>query len=321
MDAGNINTVRNILLLNQFSEMLPSPGEALRVVPLKGISLLLDLYKDDYARDVGDIDLLVPARDLQAVIARLEELGYAFKNRVDDRLRSKRKFDMIHPDARRADVDVHVDLVNKKFYRLSTGDFTAFALSRLIKPGRDHLDAWRLSPVDEWLYLAQHYCFHLFSNDKWLTDLYLLQRRFTREEVAELVAVAARFHFRRVVTAVARCLANNYPRDEIKIPALVAGRHRLFDALTRPPGRKFARSLPNRVIAFYWEFIFIDDPRRRFNAYLQLLVPAPVIFRDIYNRTSKISYALPLHAAGVLLTSLLFLPIFYFKCRGRPPRV
>jgi hypothetical protein len=227
---------------------------------------------------------------------------------------------MVHPDARRVDVDVHVDLVNKKFFRLSTGDFTSFALSRLIEAGDRR--AWRLSPVDEWLYLAQHYCFHLFSNDKWLADLYLLQRRFTGEEVTELVTIAGRFHFRRVVTAAARCLENNYPRDEIRIPALVAGRHRFFDALTRAPGRKFARTLPNRVIAFYWEFIFIDEPRQRLNAYLRLLVPAPVIFKDIYSCASRISYALyPLHALGVLLTSILFLPLFYFKCCGRDPRM
>jgi hypothetical protein len=118
----------------------------------------------------------------------------------------------------------------------------------------------------------------------------------------------------RIVTAVSRCLKNKYPQNEIKIPEPVAKNYVIFDLISRKSGKKYAYTLSNRIIAFYWEFIFIDSPRLRLNAYLKLLFPKPVVFMDIYNRQSKIFYCLyPFHSAGVLLSSVLFLPVLYGK--------
>jgi hypothetical protein len=313
IETENIDFAKNIWLVNHFCKILSLCGENCLIVPLKGISLLFSIYKDDYSRNVGDIDILVPENDIGILIAKLKELGYIFRNHINSRLQSKRKFDMVHPGKKYCDMDIHIDLINKKFYRLSTGDFTSFALRRLIKTGYNHQDIWQLSPVDEWLYLAQHYCFHLFSNDKWLTDLYLMQVSFSREDIAELVIVATKFHFKRIVTAASRCLKNKYPQDEIKIPEMITEKYCVFDSLFHKSGKKFAYTFSNRIIAFYWEFIFIDNLRSRLNAYLKLLFPKSVVFMDIYNFKSKVFYCLyPLHSTGVLLSSILFLPVFLF---------
>jgi hypothetical protein len=320
IESENIDFARNILLVNHFCKILSLCGENCSIVPLKGISLLFSIYKDDYLRNIGDVDILVPENNVEILIAKLKELGYVFKNHINNRLLSKRKFDMIHPEKKYCDIDIHIDLINKKFYRLSTGNFTPFAMSRLTKTTYNHQNISLLSPVDEWLYLSQHYCFHLFSNDKWLRDLYLLQCRFSNEEIAELVTVATKFHFKRIVTAVSRCLKNKYRHDKIKIPEIVSGKHCVFDLASRNSGKKFAYTFSNRIIAFYWEFIFIDSFRSRLNACLKLLFPEPIVLMDIYNRKSKIFYCLyPLHSIGVLLSSILFFPVLYIKCRTPAP--
>jgi hypothetical protein len=315
--VDNIDFVKNTLLIHHFCKILSLCGENCLILPLKGISLLFTIYKDDYSRDVGDIDIFVPENNVANLIVQLQQLGYTFRKRnIDNRLQVKRKFDMIYPGKKYCDLDIHIDLINKKFYRTSTGDFTSFALTRLIKTTYHEQPVFLLSPVDEWLYLAQHYCFHLFSNDKWLRDLYLLQSRFTCEEITELVNVAQQFHFERVVTATSRCLKNKYPPNEIKIPGIITKKYFIFDLLARKSNKKFAYTFPNRIIAFYWEFIFIDNFRSRLNAYLQLLFPALVVWLDIYNCKSKLFCCLyPLHSIGVLLSSVLFLPLLYLKIK------
>jgi hypothetical protein len=315
---NSIDFVRNTLLVNQFCKIQFLCSEECPVVPLKGISLLLSIYKDDYSRHVSDIDMLVSVNNVETLVAKLQAEGYVFRNRINNRLSSKRKFDMIHPDKKQGDLDIHTDLINKKFYRRSTGDFTSFALARLGRTTYNHHPVPLLSLVDEWLYLAQHYCFHLFSNDKWLKDLYLLQNRFSPEEITELVAVAGKFHFNRVVTAVCRHLKKKYPQNEIKIPEIITKKYYVFDLLSRKPDKKFAYTFPNRIIAFYWEFVFIDDARARLNAYAQLLFPKLKILLDIYNCKSKAGCCLyPLHLVGVWLSSVLFLPLLCLRYSRR----
>jgi hypothetical protein len=313
IETDRIDFVKNTLLINHFCKILSLNSEDCLIVPLKGISLLLGIYKDDYSRNVGDIDIFVPENDRETLITNLKKTGYVFRNQnINNRLPSKRKFDMIHAGKKYCDLDIHTDLINKKFYRTSTGDFTSFALKRLTKTGYKHQPILLLSPVDEWLYLAQHYCFHLFSNDKWLIDLYLLQCRFSSEEISELVAVAKKFHFERVVTAVSRCLKSKYPQKEVKIPEIITKRHYVFDLLSC--NHKYAYTFTNRIIAIYWEFVFIDHFFSRLKAYIQLLFPPLMVLSDIYNCRSKIIYlAYPVHLLLVILSSALFFPLLYYK--------
>lgn len=313
--SSEIDYVRNTLLINQFYKILSLCGDTYPVIPLKGISLLFSIYKEDYLRNVGDIDIFVSENNLEMLVEALKKSGYTCRNkRINYRLCSKRKFDMIHTDKRFCDLDIHIDLINKKFFRTTTGDFTTFALNRLHTIEHNSKTILLLSPVDEWLYLAQHYCFHLFSNDKWLKDLYLLQLGFSNEEITDLVSIAKRFHFERVVTAVSKLLSHKYPQDSIKVPELITKKYFVFDLLFHNPDRKYAHTFSNRIIAVFWEFIFIDNIRLRLKAYLHLLFPQLYVLSDIYSCSSKmICFAYPFHLLLVLFSSVLFLPIFMFK--------
>jgi hypothetical protein len=113
---------------------------------------------------------------------------------------------------------------------------------------------------------------------------------------------------------VSRYLKNKYSPEEIKIPEMITKKYFVFDLLSRQPGKKFAYTFSNRIISIYWEFIFIDHFSSRLKAYVQLLFPAPTVLMDIYNCKSKIGYCLyPLHLTGVVLSSILFLPVLCGK--------
>jgi hypothetical protein len=311
--TATIDFVRNTLLIDHFCKII-SICDNCRIIPLKGISLLFTIYKEGYSRNVGDIDILIAENKTEEFIDNLSGMGYILRSPKTIRLKSKRKFDMIHHNAQYCDLDIHVDLVSKKFFRLSVGDFTSFALSRLRKTSNNNTTVHLLSPIDEWIYLAQHYCFHLFSNDKWLKDLYLIQSHFSNEDIAELISIAKRFRFERVITAVYRCLKQKYNETEIKIPEIVVQKRLIFDLLFCKPNQKFAYTFPNRIIAIYWEFLFIDDNQSRVNAYWRLLFPKPAVLSDIYNFKSQLfCFLYPVHLILVCLSSIVFFPLLLWR--------
>jgi len=317
IESAQMDYVRNTLLINHFHKILSLCEENVPIIPLKGLSLLFSIYKEDYARNVGDMDIFVSENNLETLVSALKKLGYVFKKQnINYILRAKGKFDMIHPDKKQYDLDIHIDLITKKFYRNSTGNFTSFALSRLRTIEHNGKTIFLLSPVDEWLYLAQHYCHHLFANDKWLKDLYLLQNGFSDKEIMELVTLAKRFRFERVVTAVHRHLRYKYPQNAIQIPELVIKKHFVFDRLFRNPNRKYSYTFSNRLIAVYWKFIFIDNFQFRLKAYMRLLFPELNVLSDIYNCPSRmIGLIYPFHFVLVLFSSCLFLPVLLIKNR------
>jgi len=319
-DIEKIEFVRNTLLLNHFCKIRTLCGEDCPVIPLKGISLLFSIYKD-YSRNVGDIDLFVFEKDVERFIHLMNIIGYIPRipgmNKV--RIQSKGKLDMIHRDGKYCDLDIHVNLINKKWFKLSIGDFTSFVLSRLKTVEYKNCNINVLSNTDEWLYLAQHYCFHLYSNDKWLKDLYLIQKNFSNKEVNELITIAQNFHFERIVTAVSRRLKNNFPKDEIIIPEMLTKRHLIFDSICSK-NLKFAYTFSNRIIAVYWEFLFIHNCKSRMYAYFHLLFPQWQILLDMY-RCKLVSGLLlyPVHGILVLLSSILFVPILFFNYLRQTP--
>ena len=309
-EIEKIEFVRNTVLINQFCKIVSLCEDDCQLIPLKGISLLFRIY-NDYSRNVGDIDLFVLEKDVEKFMNHLSTIGYVPRtpgmNKV--RLQSKGKFDMVHSDKKQCDLDIHINLINKKWFKLSTGDFTSFALSRVKTIEYKDLNINVLSETDEWLYLAQHYCFHLFSNAKWLKDLYLIQKNFSEADIVELIATAHHFHFERIVTAVSKRLKSNYPPNEITIPEMQTKKHRVFDFISSQ-NLKFASRFSNRIVAIYWEFIFIHRWLSRVNAYWRLLFPKLHILKDIYNCKTITGLLLyPLHVVLVLFSSLLFIPL------------
>ena len=318
-DPSGIEFVRNTILVNDFCKIASLCGPDCRIIPLKGVSLLFTLYKDDYSRNVGDIDIYVPENKVEEFTGKLSEIGYSLRNAGLNvfRLKSKRKFDMINHNPQKCDLDIHIDLITKKFFRFSTGDFTSFSFNRLIKIQHGNTTINLLNPVDEWLYLSQHYCFHLFAGQKWLQDIWLLQLRFSDEDIADLIFVAKKFNLKRIVTSVVNCLKNNYDNTGIKVPVMITKKHFVFDLLFRKPNLKFAFKGSDRIIAVYWEFLFIDKPGSRINAYTRLLFPDFSMFCNIYSLQSRLLFLLsyPFHVISVLTGSVLFLPLLFNKSR------
>lgn len=316
-NTTEIEFVKNSMLISHFCKILKLYGDNHLIVPLKGISLLFTIYKDDYARNVGDLDVFISKEQTDYFIRKMQEIGYTLRSEKMNyhRLEAKGKFDMVNNSTYYPDLDVHVDLITKKFFRKTVQGFTVFALCRLYKVMFHNIEISLLSPVDEWLYLAQHYCFHLFSGEKWLKDLYLLQSGFSKEQLEELRIVAGKFHFERVVTAVGYCLRYKYPAKEIKIPIIITEKNFLFNRLFRKPDIRFSRVFSDRIIAAYWEFLFIDHSISRLKAYICLLFPGYAMFNSIYTISSPVLYCLlyPLHVIIVLLSSSLF--VIFASCK------
>ena len=77
------------------------------------------------------------------------------------------------------DVDVHTAFVSKKFFRHHCGSFNRHALRRCSPSGEAEA---RMDRLDEWVFLAQHACFHRFEQEKWLMDLLRILEGFSEED-------------------------------------------------------------------------------------------------------------------------------------------
>ncbi|MDR1764278.1 MAG: nucleotidyltransferase family protein [Dysgonamonadaceae bacterium] len=331
IEASDLAFARNSLLINNFMTIAEKCGNDCLLIPLKGVSLLIALYDEDCVRPVSDIDLLTDERSLPQLLKILNELGYKLKSpSAFNRLKTKGKFDMLTDSPAFFALDVHISLINKKFFRLTTGDFTAFALSRIRQIPYKEQKISFLSPVDEWLYMAQHYCFHLFADDKWLRDLFMLQNSFSDAYIAEIQVVARQFNLCRILTAAIRMMKHKYGTDAVKIPELVEGKHFIFDSLFRNPNKKYSATFFNRIIAAWWEFIFIDRSKARIKAFLRQLFPGISLISDIYAANNFFSILLlPIHPVITLLSLAVFfswicgqyfLSVRRCVCRFRPLR-
>ncbi len=78
MDREYRGTVaRNLLLAEELTAILLRLGEADHTcIPIRGLALAEELFGDPFLRPMGDIDLLVPRRDLSRFGEAMAELGY-----------------------------------------------------------------------------------------------------------------------------------------------------------------------------------------------------------------------------------------------------
>ena len=305
-EPNAIEFARNTVLVDQFCKIATLCGNTCPVVPLKGMSLLLSVYRDNYARSMADIDLLVAEENVPELVQKLGGIGYRFRKSHDNlalRLKLKQKFDMVHADKHFCDLDVHTALVNRKFSEYQAENFTAFALTRLQTKLFNGLHIACLNPLDEWLYLAQHYCFHFFTHNKWLHDLYLIQRTFTPPEVVQLLTNAKQFHFQRVLTAATLKLSQQYGHQTINIPQLTTRWRSLRFVLSYRQRNRFV----HKIVIIYRRFLFIDNTRNRNKALIKLLLPSLNYLSDTY-RCNKLLAAilLPIHCLLYIFSLIAF---------------
>lgn len=293
---------RSMLVLGQYEELKRLARGVCRLVPLKGVSLLLTVY-DDGRREAGDIDVLVdPPEQAASFAARLEKAGY------------RRQFDYLHDDAALAgkqkmaflartpletDVDVHTAFVSKKFFRHHCGNFNRDALRRCIPSGDAEA---RMDRVDEWLFLAQHACFHRFEQEKWLMDLLRILEGFSEEERQTLLERCDFYGFHRV--ALVAC-------DELKKYSPGSGMARMKrrpdDESTLRQARRMLHGphvrLMRRIIAWMWEIFMIDTKAGRRNACRRFIFPSAAELKAVYRSSSR--WLLPLlHVAHTIPAAL-----------------
>ncbi len=135
-DAFQANAVRSYLMeqeLARISAALAARG--VRVALLKGAAVGRTVYDSPAARQVSDLDLLIPAADAEEARRAVASLGYAghgppgsgFFSRWQRRYRSEMQMICTNPDRQGLLVELHWSLVELPYYidRIPMADFWA----------------------------------------------------------------------------------------------------------------------------------------------------------------------------------------------------
>lgn len=183
------NARRNILLSKEMKELLSSLyREGLKAIPLKGLSLAEEVYKNIALRSMGDIDLLVKREDLMRIKGLLEKSGYRTPIRRELLSRAIERsymnsMDYFKDDEGSPAVHLHWHIVNTSLptymytKKISMDNFWKAASPANIA-GAPSL---RLSPYHLIIYLAEHGLKHSFDKLIHLSDIDAAIKRYGRE--------------------------------------------------------------------------------------------------------------------------------------------
>jgi len=302
------------------------------ILPVKGISLALTLYATDPGRrQLSDIDLLVLPDDLPRLATVLEELGYRPKKPQMLKpayQKHKGKAEFVTQTPGLPPIDVHTAFIVKKFMARHSGMplGTVFSRARQIQGQQKPLAV--LDPVDEWLYLAYHFCLHhRFAGLKWLDDLQQARLQLREGDGPTLFQRAQEAGLTPVLTATVDLLDRVYgpaPQPWRPFPPWPQSRLThiwLEDAFL--PAKLVARelehghgTLTDRLSAFFWEFLFIGEARQRRTALLRLLFPGKELLSTIIGPHSWPAYLLfaPLTTCILTVLTSAFLLVSLLRC-------
>jgi hypothetical protein len=171
-------------------------AEDIPALPLKGVCLAARYYGNVAARYTGDIDLLVPASDLDRADAILRGLGYlrvANKTRtiVLEPFEEDRDFRLhfIYISRDGVPIELHFHLHNNPdILAVDTG--SAIAEGHSVSIGRTTLP---IMPDDlQFVFLATHGARHEWVRLQWVCDIAVMIDRARPEDVRQWLATAAR---------------------------------------------------------------------------------------------------------------------------------
>lgn len=292
VDFG-FTAARGMLVLEQFHRICSAALGICTVVPLKGVSLLKSIYSKHLDRDAGDIDLLVfPSEKAEEFVEKLTREGYRrqFDYLCDRKaLNSKRKIALTSTNPLETDVDIHLDLVTKRYFRRTIREFNKDAISRIRYDAAD--DAGnpadpRLDKVDEWLFLAQHACFHQFQELKWIRDLKILADTFSPDEVTTLIERASLYNMRRVTAISYIQILRRVGHSTL--PAISYPGIRRFEARAENILHRHHSKLRTRINNWFWEILCIDHPADRLRGYLRFIFPSTGSLKATYRTDSAL---------------------------------
>lgn len=310
---------RALLVLGQYRRLCRMADGICRVVPLKGVSLLQSVYSERLDRDAGDIDIMViPADKAEEFVGRLVGEGYRrqFSYLTDrEAFAAKRKLALLSRNPLETDVDIHLDLVTKRFFRHHCGHFNRDAVARCMASGAGEL---RLDKTDEWLFLAQHACFHRFEEVKWLRDLSKVALTFSEEETRCLSDRMKRYGMERIV----RVSCNELARAGMFAPAEISaaplsGVEKRFDRLADNILHRSHPRFMARIFAWQWEILCISTPAGRFRGFFRFVFPGQGDMKAIY-RTRSVLKANLLRVPHAVMAAVAVIFLQLYRIRSMP---
>ncbi|MFH1132312.1 MAG: nucleotidyltransferase family protein [Pseudomonadota bacterium] len=174
----------NALAIKRYQDIVKTL-EPIPAVPLKGIALMETLYAHDPgSRPVRDIDLLVPAQDIEAAVAALERDGY---KEID----FSRRVGAVDSERTLSIGSVFVDLHSRLEFvygRNSTWEMLPLFLSSVHGE-----EVYTLTDEATLVYLILHcYKHRLFSSLMWVHDILVLSEKLPKRPVDEIATLAKR---------------------------------------------------------------------------------------------------------------------------------
>lgn len=303
---------RTLLVLNNYKWIKSISEEiGIKIIPLKGIDLLQNLYIQKLDRHINDIDILCyNENDCKKLVERLCEQDYHIEFPFamnPSALTIKQKVSLISSCPTKVNIDIHIAFITKKFFSRTIGSFNADALQRCTNG--------YMELIDKWLFLAQHAAFHMFAETKWTRDLSLLYQTFTHSEKIDLLKRANLYGFRRVIIATIYQINKNDRKNlnnELKRMHLLPSERRFLTFITFFD-RPFSRNIFDRFISAYWEFPFITLRYKRLISWLRLIFPSKGMLTNIYriNKPINQTFFYPLNILISGFTSFLFCLTYY----------
>ncbi len=174
------NALRNQLLAEELARLLRLLHDAsIPVIPLKGVALAQSLFSDSAARVCSDLDLFVPAGQVDRAVNVLTSAGYrdlygdAFFRKLA--LRHGRHLELQREHAGQPLlIELHWELVQ---HSSRNDDAVADLWSEALPATCFGSPALAPSPEWELLYLAVHAAEHAWQSLKWIADIHQLCRR------------------------------------------------------------------------------------------------------------------------------------------------
>ena len=170
----------NERLLHQYAFLVQIAYEQqLTLYPLKGITLMPNLYERPYHRHISDIDVLIDNKDLSKWENVLKTQGFDIKRRhAKSRFHEQMnlKYDPLQAFKQQTVVDFHVSL-NSGFHHID------FPIASLME---NHETSHELNPIDQFIFVCLHAYKHLYYgqlNVLHLMDIFLMNKQISTSEV------------------------------------------------------------------------------------------------------------------------------------------
>ena len=263
-----------------------------QVAVMPGASLI-PLYPDLGCRPMDDVDLLVPAADIDAVVRLLESRGFRRPSR--------------HPELFARGplvVDLHTDLVNSSRIgaRRDAGWMNPGEVwDRCIDTDLEGVRVRALCPEDAFLYTAVHAVKHSFQRLNWILDLQLLLQ-CGGADWSRLERSAERYHLQRSVVYGLRYLRDQFHVRLDQAPHRWLTRQRFGRTEEAVLNRVFAERPHSRWGEVLWSFS-CSSVRRQIQFLLETSFPRRAVLLQVFPWLPALLYPLayPLRLAQLCL--------------------